>query len=303
VNSSPSSHITRHTARDITLLTVGAVVISLSPILVKAIGQNALGPTAIGFWRTLIGALGFLVLSLALKKQLRLTPRALKWALLAGFFFAADIFFWHRSIIYTGAGLATILGNTQVFGSAILSYFLFKERLTVRFFVAATAALLSVAMLVGVFSKNINFDDQYIRGIVFGLITGVAYAAYIVSLKKSGMDRSKPDTLVFMGYSCVVTAFFLGIIAAFEHYPMIPSNISSWLLLFALGVVVQIFGWWAIARTLSKIETHRASLILLLQPTLATLFGALIFHEHLDGIQSIGAAITLTAIYLGSVRK
>lgn len=47
----------------------------------------------------------------------RLGPRSRRargFALLAGAFFAADLVLWHHSIEAVGAGLATVLGNTQV---------------------------------------------------------------------------------------------------------------------------------------------------------------------------------------------
>jgi drug/metabolite transporter (DMT)-like permease len=42
---------------------------------------------------------------------------------------------------------------------------------------------------------------------------------------------------------------------------------------------------------------------LLLQPSLATIWGVLFFAENLGLIQYIGASIILIAIYLGSVKK
>ena len=45
----------------------------------------------------------------------------------------------------------------------------------------------------------------------------------------------------------------------------------------------------------------RGGLILLLQPALATVWGALIFGEKLEPSQIVGVLITLGAVYLGSV--
>ncbi len=40
--------------------------------------------------------------------------RAVWLAWLAGGFFAADLILWHNAIDQVGAGLATVLGNTQI---------------------------------------------------------------------------------------------------------------------------------------------------------------------------------------------
>jgi drug/metabolite transporter (DMT)-like permease len=44
-------------------------------------------------------------------------------------------------------------------------------------------------------------------------------------------------------------------------------------------------------------------LALLLQPTMATVWGFMFFSEILGPLQLLGAAVTLTAIYFGSIRK
>ena len=67
--------------------------------------------------------------------------------------------------------------------------------------------------------------------------------------------------------------------------------------------MAQALGWWAITWSLARIVTARAGLILLLQPTLAMVWGVLMFSEQFELTQALGAAITLTAIYFGGLRK
>ncbi len=284
------------------LVSAGAVTISFSPVFVKAIGPDVLGPSTIAFWRQALGTLALCAIALLTGRSLRLPPRALAIAALAGVFFAADLYCWHRSILLTGAGMATILGNTQVFASALLSYLIWRETLTLRFFLAAFGGLISVALLVGLFSDSITFTRDYLLGIAFGLGTGLAYAAYIVTVKQAGRQQERPDLVVFMAYASGATALILFPLSILEPTPVLPSDAFSWLMLLGLGVLVQAFGWWAIATSLPRIETHRASLLLLLQPALATVWGWLLFNEALDLLQVLGAAGTLVAIYIGSVR-
>jgi drug/metabolite transporter (DMT)-like permease len=123
--------------RALWLLVLGAVFISYAPIFVKWVGEARLGPTPMGFWRTFFGAVTLFAIALVRGSSLRLSRRLAGFALLAGFGFFLDLFVWHRSVLYSGAGMATILGNTQVFATALVSFFLFKDRLTVRYFISA----------------------------------------------------------------------------------------------------------------------------------------------------------------------
>ena len=289
-------------ARAYALLTGGAFFISFSPILVKLVGDGTVGLTAIAFWRTLIGGAILFLLTAGYRKPLALPKSVYPWSALAGFMFFIDLFVWHRSIMYAGAGLSTILGNTQVFFTAILGYLIFRERLSYKFFVAAFLAIVGIVLLVGVFSAT-HFSNVYIHGIIFGLITGVAYASYLITLKHTGRREVKPDFLTFVAWTSLFSAIFLGIASIFESGRFLPPTLYAWFILFLLALIVQALGWWAIYSSLSYIEASRAGLILLLQPTLATDWGVIIFAEYLSISQVAGAVVTLGAIYYGSTYK
>ncbi|MCP4151993.1 MAG: DMT family transporter [bacterium] len=285
------------------LLFLGAVGISFSPTLVKAVGQNVVGPTAIAFWRTLIGGIALLVLTLLQGKRLTVSRRTFLWCTFTGFVFFLDLTFWHRSILYVGSGMATMLGNTQVFSTAVLSVFIFKEKITGRFIAAAVVALVGVTMLVGLWSESVVFSSSYLRGIVLGLLTGLMYALYMVGIKKAGADESKPEPIAVVTWLCLTAALFSGIGSIFEKGAFMPPDGRSVLWLVLLGVVVQALAWWLIAHVLRAIPIHLASLVLLSQPVLAIVWGYLIFAETLVPLQIAGAIITLAAIYAGSLKS
>ncbi|MDF1545862.1 MAG: DMT family transporter [bacterium] len=282
------------------LLVAGAVCISFAPVFVKAIDTEVLGPTPIAFWRLLLGALILFGWGGLSGHSPKISSRIFGWALLAGSIFYVDLFVWHRSIYYAGAGMATILGNTQVFMTAILSYFVFKEVLTGRFFIAAISGILGVVLLVGV-GSDVQASKEYLLGIAFGLATGVAYAHYIITVKHGGSKKDRPHLLVFMGWVSLTSAFVSGLSVLIEGEPFMPTESSAWLNLVGVALVAQAIGWWAISTGLLRIEASRSGLILLLQPILATVWGWLFFSEQLSTLQLLGAAITLTAVYYGSV--
>ncbi len=282
------------------LLVGGAVCISFAAVFVKAIGSEVMGPTPIAFWRLFLGALFLFAWGGLSGQSLRISSRMLGWALLAGGIFYVDLFVWHRSINYAGAGMATILGNTQIFMTAILSYFIFKEVVTGRFFIAAVSGILGVVLLVGV-GSDIEITGKYLLGVAFGLATGVAYAHYIITVKHSGSIAERPPILILMGWISLMSALASGLSVLLEGESFIPSQSSAWIHLVGVALVTQAAGWWAISTGLLKIEASRSGLILLLQPTLATVWGWLLFSEQLSALQLLGGATTLTAVYYGSV--
>ena len=284
------------------VLSAGAVCISFAAIFVKLLGMEKMGPTAIAFWRTLFGAAILFTWAALRNDRLTLTASVTRWSVLAGFIFFLDLFFWHRSILYAGAGMATILANTQVFGTALLSFLIFKERLTFKFFAAAVCAVAGVALLIGLGSA-VEFSVRYLKGIAFGLLTGIVYANYIVVVKIAGQSKTKPSFLTLMAWTSLFSALFLGVAGMLEKDRFMPPDLFSVFILFALALVAQALGWWAIASSLPKIAASRSGLALLLQPVLATVWGVFFFHEYLTPLQIVGGLITLVAIYVGSVRN
>ncbi len=287
------------------LLVLGAFGISFSPVFVKMLGMGILGPTAIGFWRTIIGGVALALIALVSNKakRLLLPLPVLAWCFLTGFVFFLDLSIWHRAIIYVGSGMSTVLGNTQVFASSILCYFIFKEKLTLRFFGAAAAGLCGVSLLVGLLSAEVAFTPEYVRGIVYGLLTGLMYALYMVGIKKASSHRSTPDPLAIITWICLSSALFLGLGSMAEEGAFMPPDLRAVAVLLGLGVVVQALTWWLITFAMRGIPVHHASLILLLQPVLAILWGYLFFNEVLASLQVVGAFITIFAVYFGAIQK
>ena len=278
------------------ILIFGAVNLGFAPIFVKFVGLKGTGLTAIAFWRMIIAGIVLFILCALRKKSLSMNLSNTLWAALAGFLFALDLSVWHRSIMFAGAGLSTILGNTQVFITAILSFLIFKEKLSIKFLISITTAMLGVVLLSGV-GSGIEFTDKYILGVFLGLLTAFCYSAYLLTLKKVRMNESTPQSLTFIAWICLFSAIFMGVGSIFESGNFIPSDLSSWFHLIGLAVLVQVFGWWAIFYSLSKIRASRAGLVLLLQPTLATVWGYLLFKENLTLLQILGGVITLGSIY------
>ena len=285
------------------LLLFGGVCISFAPVFVKLIGPERLGPTAMGFWRTFLGGLILFAIALLQGGRIHLSRRLLGFAALGGFIFFLDLFIWHRSVIYCGAGMATILGNTQVFMTAILSFLIFKEKLTTRFWIAALSAIVGVVLLVGLFNRDVALTEQYLLGVALGLCTGVVYGHYLITMRWSAFRETIPHVPVFMACTSMFSALFLGISGAIESDPFWPPDATSWLCLLGLGLIPQALGWWTITTSLAKTVASRAGLVLLLQPTLAVLWGWLWFAEQFTFSQAIGAAITLAAIYFGGLKN
>jgi drug/metabolite transporter (DMT)-like permease len=278
-------------------LLCGAFMISFSPVFVKL---AHVGPTAAGFYRTFIGAVFLLILVGIRGEALWRGVRPFAMACGCGLLFALDLSFWHRSIHYIGPGLATIMGNFQVFFLAAFGIAVFREKPDWRFILAVPLALLGLFMLVGPDWNSL--DRNYRLGLLCGLVTAVTYAFYVLLLQKSQSDTRRLSATANLAVISLATALIMG---AESHVLgegfRIPDAQSAWALL-AYGVICQALGWVIISRALVKIPASRAGLILLLQPTLAFVWDVFFFSRPTGGLDVLGAMLALGAIYLGGAR-
>src|ERR671910_3006238 len=112
--------------RPVPLVLAGALAISFSAILYQ---YSEVSPSTGAFFRCL-WALPPLWL-IAWLEDRRFGPRSRRSRLIAwsaGVLFAADLILWHHAIEQVGAGLATVLGNTQVVLVPLLTWLLLRER-------------------------------------------------------------------------------------------------------------------------------------------------------------------------------
>lgn len=133
-------------ARPTLQLLLGAALISTSPVFVKLTTV----PSDVSAWyRVMIGG-AVLAIWQAARGRWRWPSRAAWWPLLlAGVFFALDLGVWHQSIHYIGPGMATLLGNFQVFVMAMVGALVFRERLSPSTWISIPLALLGLSMITG----------------------------------------------------------------------------------------------------------------------------------------------------------
>jgi len=278
---------------------LGAVCISFAPALVNWIGA---GPTLVALYRTGLAALVLVPWVLLTRRAaIGTIPRAAVLSLvLAGLAFAIDLFAWHRSVRYAGTGLGTMLANTQVFYLSALGILLYGEAVTRRFLGGVALAVVGLVLVAG--ERPAWADPEvYAAGVLYGVLTGAAYSCYILSLERAQRTHPPLGPPGTLAGALVCATLVLGPMTAWTGELQVPGT-RDLILLGALALGPQILGWILIVSGLQTAPVSRAGLVLLAQPALATVWGALFFDEVLSGRQMAGTVLTLLAIALGSRR-
>lgn len=280
------------------MVLIGSIMISFSSVFVKL---AKVGPIASGFYRVFFGSLILLPLGIFYRRSLIIGWRNFFLVVTAGFVFALDLTVWHKSIHGVGPGLATVLANLQVFVLAIIGVLFFKEHVPGRTYIAMLIAILGLGLLVGPAWHKVSGGWRW--GIVFGLVTALVYANYIILLRKLQTAKSNNTQLFNMALVSAVTGVFMAIEITLTGESFVISESGTFWSLVAYGFFGQCVGWYLISKGLPLLDISVSGMILLLQPSLAFIWDILFFSRPTTIVDLIGASTVLAAIYIGVTAK
>lgn len=279
-------------------LFAGAVMISFSPVFVNLVSVS---PTTSGFYRVLIGGAALAAFIVATGRRLSFSATVWRAIVAAAVFFSLDLWFWHRSIVYIGPGLSTLLANLQVFFMMAAGAFLLRQRPTALQLVAVPIALLGLAMMLGKDWGSADADYRY--GVAFGLLTAMSYAGYMLSMRAARLEAKHSVPLREVAVMSLLVAAMLGAAALVEGESLAVTERADFAWLGAYGLLCHAVGLMFIASSLAKVNAAEVGIALLLQPSLAYVWDLLIFGRPVTGLEIAGAAVTLFAIFLGARQR
>ena len=281
--------------RPIVTAALGAMFIASSGVLVRLASSS---PVTVAFYRC-VYALPLLGLVTYLEKRrfggLPQRTRNLAWV--AGIFFAIDLVFWHHAIDAVGAGLATVLGNLQVVIVGFAAWALLGEKPRRELFWAIPVVLTGVVLISGVVGEDAYGENPGL-GILFGGLTSLAYAAFILVLRQGSSDLRRIGGPLFHAtlVSALAAAAFAPFAGDMEWAPRWPEH--GWLL--ALALSAQVVGWLLISRSLPRLPAAVTSIVLLLQPVGAMVIAGVALGEDPALVQLAGAALILVGVVVAT---
>jgi drug/metabolite transporter (DMT)-like permease len=275
----------------------GAIVIAFSAILVRLADVS---PSTAATFRCAY-ALPVLAV-LALREDRRFGPREprdrhLAWV--AGLFFAADLTFWHHCIAEVGAGLATVLGNVQVVALGLIAWVWLDERPDGRSLAAVPVVLSGVVLISGAIGAGAYGDNPGL-GVVYGLLTALTYALFILLLRRGNRDQRRPAGPLFDATLSGAVFSAIGGLAVgdVDFLPGLESQ--AWLVVLAL--TSQVLGWLLISVSLPRLPALLTGITLTIQPVGSVLLGVILLSEAPSAVQLAGVVVVIAGVLVATVR-
>lgn len=277
-------------------LIVGCIIFGMGSIIVAHV---PVGAYAIAFWRLLVATFLFVLLARHFGQKFPRSRKTIRNALISGVFLAFDLALWHESIYAVGPGISTLLNSLQIFFLAAIGYFWFNEKQSPLQLFSLILAIIGVALIA---SPEFGHNSKALWGFISGIVSGGMLAGSMVFIRKSH-ESERVAIFPLMILICgggVITLIIPALIFDFGH--LYPTTWQDWGWIFIYGAVMQCFAWGLIAYSVPLLSLALTGLLLLFEPVAALVIDYFILNKPINAVQWSGAALTMLAIYLGSLK-
>ena len=263
-----------------------------------SIQVNPLSPTQISALRYLPASITLLITCL-LSKRGKLLIQTFKekylHLIIASLILTSFVLLQMFSVKYTSASLSSFLLNVNPVITFVLSIIILKEKH--RWW----GSLGVIVAAIGVFFIAIPLNDltqifssENLLGNFLAFLSGVAWAAYSIYLKKFLQDE---DYIVTSTWNLTISSFIL-LITMFivDGWFTVTPTVTSILLTTFLGIVPTAISFTLWFETIKRIDVQKASVFQFLIPIIATVFAILFLYETINWQFGLGAGLILIGL-------
>ncbi len=273
-------------------ITIAAILYATFGIFNRLL-EPYFGPFSQGVFRFIILLPVVTILFFAKSKFKKIAKPHIKNFIFLGLFsFLSSVIFFLSSTTLT-LGMALFLFYAAfTLVSYAYGYILFQEKPTLLRIISLLLACIGLFIIF-----NVSLGKVSILNLLIGFAAGASFALYTASTKTLSKIYPK-EQITFLEYIQVFPLFLLLTIFIPQKTIVTPWSVG----------VAGVFGLLQIATSLltvvgfRKLDAQRASLILLLDPILATILGIFLYGENMSAGFIVGAVFILVAMILSEIK-
>ena len=293
--------------RGYTTALAAAVFLSTTAIFIRYLSETYHLPALVlAFWRDVFVAMTLLpVLWVVSPTLLRVKRQHLIYLVVYGLILAFFNSMWTFSVALNGAAVATVLVYCSAGFTALLGWWLLKERLDWAKLLAVVFCLGGCLLVSGALNEN-GWRANFI-GIFTGVLSGLCYAVYSLMGRSAAQHGLNPWTTLL--YTFGFAAVFLlivnvapgGVISSATNHPIanlfwLGKSLVGWGVLFLLAAVPTVAGFGLYNTSLTYLPSSIANLIVTLEPVFTTVTAYILLGERLNWTQASGALMILAGV-------
>ncbi len=273
-------------------LLVSIVAVSTASIIIR---MSAAPPLVIATYRLALSTLILLPFFIRSSGCERVREQGLRGLItLAGVGLALAIHFasWITSLSLTSVASSVIFVHIDPIFVALVSQFMFGERISRRVLLGIIVALTGAAVIAW---GDMGVGGLNLYGDLLALVGGVMLGIYILAGRRI---RQSLDLVSYVTPVYATSALVLALACLLTSTPLYPYPMRELLLFLALAVVPMIFGHTVYNWALRYVSAPIVSVSLLGEPVGASILALLVLGEAPTLMVLVGGVITLAGILL-----
>jgi drug/metabolite transporter (DMT)-like permease len=250
----------------------------------------------VSFYRGAIGLLFVLVWLMLRPRGNGLESRSLWfWSAIAGFGVAGNFAFYFVSIAQGSLAVAAMLMYCAPVFVYLVSFTLKLESPTAPKWAAIAVVMLGIVLLTQIY--DIGASSVTPIGAGAGLLAGLSYAIFIFGFKYAAPHGS-PQAILSIAFAVLATILIWP-----SDTDQIVAALSApdWPLFAGLGVLGAGLSFVLYVIGLNHTTPAIASVVAMVEPVTASLFGVVFLNENLAGPQVLGMGLILVTVTVLSV--
>lgn len=216
--------------------------------------------------------------------------------------------FLGEGLVKTGAGLGSVMIDSQPLAVAILSWLLYNEKINFWGWLGLGIGVLGISLIglpdefvinlfqTGKTTAAINWQQLFQNGEWLMFLAAISMAVGTVMIK--AVCRYA-DPVIATGWHMILGGLPLfGLSAVYESQQWTHLDLAGWMGLaystvFGCAIAYAVFFYFASSGSLTSLSS-----LTFLTPVFALLFGNIFLSEFLSSLQWLGVSFTLVSIYL-----
>jgi drug/metabolite transporter (DMT)-like permease len=285
-----------------------AAFLSSTAILIRYLTLNYKMPALVlAFWRDFFVVITILpILFFRQRDLLKIDKEQGGFLLIYGFILAIFNSFWTLSVAFNGAAVATVLCYCSAAFTAILGKWFLNEELTWVKSMAILCSLAGCVLVSGAFDMAVWHTN--LVGILSGILSGLAYAAYSLMGRSASQRGLNPWTTLLFTFAFAGTVLLIVNMFPALGFPGIaqkPTDLfwlgadwRGWLPLFLLAAVPTVLGFGLYNVSLQYLPASVVNLIATSEPVFTTITAFLVFGERMHALELLGSVLVLGGVVI-----
>lgn len=303
--SAPDPKIS-HLTRGYLIAMGSALMLSTTSILIRYLSLTYRLPALVmAAWRDLFVfltlALVFLILCAG---KFSVERKFLPFLVIYGFILALFNSVWTLSVALNGAAVATVLAYCSGAFTALLGWWILKERLDWGKGLTILLTLSGCALVSGALDPaawRVN-----LLGILTGILSGLLYAVYSLMGRSASHRGLDSWTTLFYIFGFATVFLFLGNMIPGLHLPggitrmsdfmWLGNSWTGWSILFLLAAGPTLLGFGLYNKALTILPSSVTNLIVTTEPVFTTIIAYVFLGERFTWVQAAGSVLVLAGV-------